>query len=224
MTMEQSKRALARASEDGSVEPRDFGFGGDEALLREQARRFLDEHASLAQLRGLVGDHAAVYERGELSGYERAVWQKCVELGWTALAVPEDCGGLGAKLVAVAALVEEVGRHAFPSPLIATLICGFVLQRAQTEAARQWLARMAEGGTMSLAISNRAGSWELDATEVRAVRRGDGMVLDGKAHFVQDAFKVDAFLVAARAEEGLCLVAVKKTAGGSRSSATTSSI
>ena len=105
------------------AQPKDFGFGSDETLLRDQARKFFDEHASVAKVRKLVGhDHDAVYVRGELPSYDKDVWKKCVELGFSALAVPEDCGGVGAKMVAVAALVEEVGRHAFPSPLVATLI------------------------------------------------------------------------------------------------------
>ncbi|HMI94714.1 MAG TPA: acyl-CoA dehydrogenase family protein [Polyangiales bacterium] len=200
--------------ECSDVQPSDFGFGRDEALLREQARKFLHEHASLRKLRQLTGDHDAVYTRGELPAFDRAVWRHCVELGWTALAIPEECGGIGAKMVAVAALVEEVGRRALPSPLIATLIATYVLRGAATDAAKTWLGRVADGTTISLAFGDRAGSWEADATEVSAERQGNELVLDGTAWFVQDAFKVDTFLVAARAAEGICLVAVSKTAPG----------
>lgn len=211
-------------SETTNLEPKDFGYGPDEVLLREQARKFLDQHASVQRLRSLIGDHDAVYTRGELPAHDREVWKKCVELGWTALAVPEECGGLGAKTVAVAALVEEIGRHAFPSPLVATLIASFVLRSASTcsraepsastASAKTWLGRIAEGSTMSLAFNDRSGSWALGATEVRAVRRGQTRVLEGSVHFVQDAFKVDSFLVAARTSEGLCLVVVPKDAAG----------
>src|SRR5262245_352941 len=109
------------------AQPRDFGFGSEEQLLRDQARKFLDEHAAIAKLRKLVGhDHDAVYLRGELPGYDRDVWKKCVELGWTALAVPESAGGVGAKAVGVVAFIEEVGRHAFPSPLVSTIHASYV--------------------------------------------------------------------------------------------------
>lgn len=197
------------------AQPKDFGFGSDEKLLRDQARKFLDEHATIAKLRKLVGeDHDAVYERGERPRHDESVWKKCVELGWTALAVPEDAGGVGAKLVGVAGLVEEVGRHAFPSPLVATLIATYVLRSCETAQSKAWLERIAEGTTASLVLTNDEGSWELDATPIRASAKGTGFTLDGTGAFVQDAFKVDSFLVAARTDKGLVLAAVRKDATG----------
>ena len=197
------------------AQPKDFGFGPDEKLLRDQARKFLDEHATIAKLRKLVGeDHDAVYERGELPRHDAAVWKKCVELGWTGLAVPEDAGGIGAKLVGVTALVEEVGRHAFPSPLVATLIATYVLRACGSAESKAWLAQIAEGTTASIVLTNDEGSWELDATPIRAVAQGKGFTLEGTGAFVQDALKVDAFVVAARSDKGLVLALVRKDAKG----------
>ena len=198
-----------------SAQPLDFGFGSDEALLREQARKLLDEFAAPSALRKLVGkDPAAVYTRGDLPGFDAAVWQRCVELGWTGLLVPETCGGIGAKMVGVVSLVEEVGKHAFPSPLAATLVSSTVLRCADTPAGRKWLGKIAEGTTMSLGVTGPRGSWEPDATGVTSERTGDGLVLRGSVHFVQDAFKVDAFLVAARSDGGIALVVVNKETPG----------
>jgi alkylation response protein AidB-like acyl-CoA dehydrogenase len=197
------------------AQPRDFGFGPDEALLRDQARKFLDEHASVPRLRKLTGsDHDAVYVRGELPSFDRDVWKKCVELGFSSVAVPEAQGGVGARAVAVAALVEEVGRHAFPSPLVATLIATYVLRHADSAQAQRALEHIAAGLTLSLALTNGEGDWSLDGTSVRAEASGDGFSLYGTAHFVQDAYKVDAFLVAVRAPEGIALVRVPKDAPG----------
>jgi alkylation response protein AidB-like acyl-CoA dehydrogenase len=196
-------------------QPSDFGYGPDEALLRDQARRLLDEYASPATLRKLVGkDPTAVYMHGELPSYDQAVWRRCVELGWTALMVPEACGGIDAKMVGVVALVEEVGKHAFPSPLMATLISSAVLRSAHSAGAKRWLGKIVDGSTVSLASTGHRGSWELDETEVAAERRGGALVLNGSAFFVQDAFKVDAFLVIARSAEGLYLVVLRKDAPG----------
>jgi alkylation response protein AidB-like acyl-CoA dehydrogenase len=194
------------------AQPKDFGFGADEAALRDQARKFLDEYASIARLRKLVGsDHDAVYVRGELPSYDLTVWQKCVELGFLSVAVPEAQGGLGARAVAVAAVVEEVGRHAFPSPLVATLIASYVLRHAGVEAAR-WLEAVAGGSTFSLALTNAEGDWSLDGSTVSAEPHGDGLVLSGSAHFVQDAFKVEHFLVVAKQRGELVLAVVPKAA------------
>ncbi len=99
------------ATRDASAPPRDFGFGEDEEMLRDLARRFLDEQLPVEKLRNLVAaDSAPVYERGERAPWDEGLWKQIVELGWTGLAVPEEAGGLDMKTVGIAALVEEVGR------------------------------------------------------------------------------------------------------------------
>ena len=95
-----------------SAPPRDFGFGEDEELLRDLAHRFLDEHLPIERLRALVAaDPDATYERGERPAWDEGIWKQIGELGWAILAVPESAGGVGGKMVGIAALVEEAGRH-----------------------------------------------------------------------------------------------------------------
>jgi len=194
--------------------PRDFGFGEDEQMLRDLARRFLDENLPVERLRQLVAaDSEAAYVRGERPGWDEGLWKQIVELGWTGLAVPEEQGGIGAKLVAIAALVEEVGRHALPSPLVATLCASHVLRAAGTAHAKAWLSRIAEGTAASLAITDARGSWDPSDTDVHA-SAGDALTLSGRACFVQDAFKCEAFVVSARRNGGTVLCVVPRDAEG----------
>jgi alkylation response protein AidB-like acyl-CoA dehydrogenase len=194
--------------------PKDFGFGADEEMLRDLARKFLDEQLPIEKLRRLVAeDHEAVYERGRRAAWDEALWKQIVELGWPGLAVPEDAGGVGFRLAGIAGLVEEVGRHALPSPLIATLAACMALREAGP-AAQPWLGRIADGMTASLAITNGQGSWEPAASDVRASRQGEEWVLDGRAHFVQDAFKAEALVVSARSGEQLLLCVVPADSAG----------
>jgi alkylation response protein AidB-like acyl-CoA dehydrogenase len=195
--------------------PRDFGFGEDEQLLRDLARRFLDENLPVERLRALVAsDHEATYRRGERPAWDEGIWKQISELGWPGLAVPESAGGVGGKMVGIAALVEEVGRHALPSPLVATLAAALVLRAARTPAADAWLARIADGTAAALAITDARGSWQPEDTGVTARADGNGVVLSGPAHFVQDAFKADVLIVSARTERGLVLCAVPRGAAG----------
>jgi alkylation response protein AidB-like acyl-CoA dehydrogenase len=192
------------------AQPRDYGFGEDERILRDSARRFLDEAATIDKVRPLVaGDATEAYERAvPPARYDESAWRRMVELGWTALAVPEAAGGAGMKCVAVAALAEEIGRRAMPSPLPSTFVATFALRAADTDAARSWLEKIASGLGATLAMTNAEGSWEPDEAPVRAERRGDGVVLDGTAHFVQDARKAAFFIVSATSGEGVGLYAV----------------
>lgn len=192
--------------------PKDFGFGADEEMLRDLARKLLGERLPVDKLRTLVAeDHAAVYERHERQRWDEALWKEIVELGWTGLAVPEQDGGVGFKRAGIVGLVEEVGRFALPSPLIATLNATDVL--VQAEGGRPWLARIADGTTATLAITNAVGSWELGDGDLSASEDGGDLVLDGAAYFVQDAFKADILVVAAQCggDRVLCAVPADST-------------
>ena len=112
---------------------------------------------------------------------------RLVELGWPALAVPERAGGVGAKMVGIAALVEEIGRVALPSPLLSTFAAAFVLREAGTSSADGTLARIAEGTRATTAFMDRHGSEDPARTEVRARAEGTAYRLSGTASFVQDA-------------------------------------
>ena len=196
--------------------PRDFGFGSDEEMLRDLARKFLDEQLPIEKLRDLVArDHTAVYERGEPTHWEPDLWKQMGELGWNGLAAPEAAGGVGFKMAGIAALVEELGRHAVPSPFLATLNASFALRAADSEAARATLVRIVDGASASLAITDAKGNWEPGACDVTARDAGDaGVVLAGRAHFVQDAFKADLLVTTAQARDELLLCIVPVDAAG----------
>jgi alkylation response protein AidB-like acyl-CoA dehydrogenase len=197
--------------------PKDFGFGADEEMLRDLARKFLDEHLPVQALRVLVAeDSDAVYERGERARWDEGLWKQMVELGWTGLAVPESAGGVGFKLAGIVGLVEEIGRHAVPSPLVTTLNATYVLNAAGGEAASKWASRIADGASATLALTDATGSWAPDACDVTA-RGADGRtVLSGAAHFVQDAFKAELFVTSARRGDERILCVVPRGAQGVR--------
>lgn len=199
------------------AQPRDFGFGEEEAMLRDSARRVLAENAGIERLRRLVAaDHRQAYESEEPpAAHDPDLWRRMVELGWTSLAIPQEAGGAGMKMVALAALAEEAGRAALPSPLISTLVSTCVLRAADAPQARRWLERIVEGYPAALAITGAAGCWELDVTDVSArLDASGGAVLEGTAWFVQDARKASFFVVSATGKEGVGLFIVPADAPG----------
>jgi len=125
--------------------------------------------------------------------------------------VPEGAGGIGMPAVAAIALAEEVGRTAFPSPLIATLSATFVLNACDSAAATAALTEIAGGKATALALTNAEGEWDSAATDVRV--NADGR-LDGLAAFVQDARKCAQFIVSARSDAGVGLYLVSAAADG----------
>ena len=88
----------------------DFRFSDDQLTLAESVRDYL------------AGTHGPeVLRRLDAEGNrDPAIWQGLVEMGLTALLVPEDHGGLGLGLVEAALIAAECGRACLAEPLVDT--------------------------------------------------------------------------------------------------------
>jgi alkylation response protein AidB-like acyl-CoA dehydrogenase len=179
-------------------QPQNFGFGEEETMLRDSARKFFADMLPTDQLHGLVGDDSDPH-RDLSARWRPELWQQMVELGWTMLAVPESAGGLGMSAVAVAGLCEEAGRAAFPAPLVATINATYLLAACDSVPASAALEEIVGGASATVALTDMRGSWEEADTDVSYA---DGK-LNGTAGFVQDAQKADRLLVKARSRAGI---------------------
>lgn len=84
-----------------------------ETDLRASVRKVLDKHAPPDRLNGLYDG------TDEVSG---PLWSAFVELGLPGLLVPESLGGAGASAREAAAVLEEIGRAAAPSPYLTSSV------------------------------------------------------------------------------------------------------
>ena len=90
-----------------------FAFTEEQDLLRETARRFLDDKAPSEVVRKLMESH---------DGYDPAHWSEIAQMGWQAMAIPEEYGGAGFSFLETVVLMEEMGRSVFPIPYLSTVI------------------------------------------------------------------------------------------------------
>ncbi len=175
-------------------QPRDFGFDEQCVQLKQAARHFFQKKLPTQALHTLVADDPDPF-RAPVARWDRALWQEIVQLGWHAVAIPEPAGGAGMPLVAGAALMEEAGRVALPSPLLTTLQSSCVLKACNSPAAHALLEAVVRGSTVTLAVLDKNGTHQ--SRNVTASKTDNGYVLDGFAYFVQDAAKSDVLIVRA---------------------------
>ncbi len=189
------------------AQPTNYGFNEDAAALKDVAIKFFRDKFSANTLHNLVAKNSDLDRKVECN-WDQALWQEIIELGWLMTAVPERVDGLGMPVVAVASLVEQAGLAAFPSPLLATLSSTYILSACESNSdhknADDALRSILDGKTISYASCNQQGSWEHQDTDAVV----ENNALDGCSYFVQDAKKVDYFLVKAQTngETGLYLV------------------
>ncbi|MEY2431742.1 MAG: hypothetical protein QOC92_1467 [Acidimicrobiaceae bacterium] len=91
----------------------DFELNEDQQALRAAARELLDARSSSAQVR-------ATFDAG--APWDAELWKAMIDQGWTGIAVAEDAGGVGLGWVEVAVLLEEVGSHVAPAPILQQIV------------------------------------------------------------------------------------------------------
>ncbi len=180
-------------------------------MLRRSAREFLAKECSPKVVRKLMES---------ADGYDEALWKKLAGLGWTALGIPEQYGGVGTFLDLVVVL-EEAGRALLPGPFFSTMgLAVPALIEAGTEAQKKKvLGAIAEGSARAtLAVTEPSGRWDASAISLAARQKSGGWQLDGVKTFVPDAGVADYLVVAARTrgdgEEGVTLFLVERNTKG----------
>src|SRR3954453_3430312 len=91
----------------------DFELNDDQQALRAAARELLDDRSTSAHVRAAADSGAA---------FDAELWKAMVDQGWTGIAVAEDSGGVGLGWVEVAVLLEEVGAHVAPAPILQQIV------------------------------------------------------------------------------------------------------
>ncbi|MEE1916295.1 acyl-CoA dehydrogenase family protein [Pseudomonas asiatica] len=114
-----------------------FDFSDEQQMLREQARRFLSETSTFHALRERIAQGSPI---------DHELWRQVAELGWLAVAIPEEQGGLGLGALELCVLAEEFGRSLAPVPFHGTVFLGAeLLKRSEAPEAAAWLGRIASG-------------------------------------------------------------------------------
>lgn len=193
----------------------DITLNEEQDLIASTALAFAKEHAPAARVRELEATD---------NGFDPAVWQKMVEMGWPAAALPEQYGGAGLGLMELSLIIESLGQASLPSPLFSTVVeAGLLLAEVADETQKSlWLPRIAAGeAILTVAMLEASGRLAPEDIALQLARRGDTLVLNGTKLFVRDAGVADAIICVARSGEGpndVSLVLVPASAPGVRRS------
>ncbi len=152
-----------------------FDLTDDQRAIQRTARDFLADAYKPEEVRRLAYDTPR--------GFEDEGWARICELGWPALLVAEEHGGLGLGVVELAVVQEELGAALAPSPFLSTVAAAALIGEAGSDEQRErWLPALAEGvarGTVATLAED--GGWtavpDADGADVVVVRDGDGWAL-----------------------------------------------
>ena len=184
-----------------------LSFSEEQAMLMDVAREFCRDKSPIAEVRAQLETE---------TGYDQALWEQMVSLGWTGIAIPEAFGGSGLGVSALVPVVEAMGRAMLGTPLVSSALAGQLLLRAANhEQQERLLPALAAGATASIALLD-GGDWGDNNV---SLAMDDVRVLQGIKRSVPDASAASLFVVSVshRGEAALAVVPAEQLARGALS-------
>ncbi|MEO8935296.1 MAG: acyl-CoA dehydrogenase family protein [Burkholderiaceae bacterium] len=189
-----------------------FDFTSEQTQLADTVRRLVDKDYGFDTRKKIVMSEA---------GTSDAVWTQLVELGLTALPVPEAQGGFDGTAVDLLLVMQELGRGLVAEPYFATVFAAEFIKRGGSAAQRALLGGVADGSLkMAAALGESDSRHDLTHVAMKAEAAGDGYTLTGRKSVVLFGAQADQLIVSARiatGDDGLALFVVDaRTAGVTR--------
>lgn len=185
----------------------DLTLSDEQRMLRESADRFVTDT--------YTADHRK-RSANDPRGFSADIWKQFADLGWLALPISEDHGGLGGGAIEIGILMEAFGRGLVSEPYLSTVVIGASLIAAcGTSAQKQTLLPQVADGSLYLAFahSERQARFDLADVKTTAKKTPDGWRLDGQKTAVLDGNAAGQIIVSARADDGKrCLFLVPQGA------------
>lgn len=188
----------------------DFDLSDEQRLLQESAARYVKERCSFEQWRR--------WRRAGLQPGRRA-WAEFAQMGWLALPFDSADGGMDGGPLETMLLVQALGRGLVAEPYQQTVVqAGEVLRASAPCAARsRRIEALIQGRCqVVMACDELPARYDRSWVQASAQPAGRGWSLCGSKAVVVGGDAADAFVVSARAPDGLALFWVEATAPGLR--------
>ena len=164
-------------------------FRDDHELFRDQVRRFIAEEIK------------PYYEQWERDGVTpRSLWRRAGEEGLLNCALP-DPYGLGGDDGHSACVIEELARANYLGigfSIHSDMVSPYIMRYGTDVQRERWLPRMTRGELIgAIAMTEPGAGSDLKAIRSRAVRDGDGYVLNGQKTFITNGTNAGIVVLAA---------------------------
>ena len=168
----------------------------EQKMLKDSANEFLAVNAPVEQFRTLRDNN---YE-----AFDTDLWLAIVEMGWTALTIPEEYNGLDFGYVGLGQVLEEMGRNLTKAPLLSSIVLGgTALVNSMNEGLKSmWIPAIMNGNKRIAFAQDEKNYFDPSAIETTAVTTANGYQINGTKKMVIDGAGADAYVVVAKTEEG----------------------
>lgn len=186
----------------------DFNYSDLQRMLQDSAERFIAEHFTLEHRRRL---------RESADGLDDAAWGTFAELGWLALGIAEELGGLGGSQADISVLAAALGNKCVNQPVVSTAVVGAHLLSGAVPPRTGLLEEIVGGAARIALVHGEPGERYAGAVPraVKLIADGDGYALSGQKLLALDAPSATHLIITASLDgQGLALVLVEAVSAG----------
>ena len=186
-----------------------FDFTSEQTQLADTVRRLVERDYGFEARNRIVRSDR---------GTSDEVWAKLVDLGLTALPIPEAQGGFDGTAVDLLLVMQELGRGLVAEPYFATIFAAQFLKSSTNPAHASLLEAVADGSLkLAAALGEPESRHDLTAVSTKAEASAAGHALSGRKSVVLFGAQADRLVVSARVsagDDGLALFVVDARATG----------
>lgn len=133
---------------------------------------------------------------------DRDFWRKAGDAGLLCISIPQEYGGGGGTFEHESVIAIEqalVGDDGWANGVHSTIVAHYINAFGSEEQKRRWLPGMASGELVgAIAMTEPTTGSDLQRVRTRAVRDGDGYVINGSKTFISNGTHCDVLIIVAR--------------------------
>ena len=166
----------------------------EQNMLKSSAKELLDLKSPISLMRKLRDDN--------YNQFDSDLWKEMVEMGWTALTIPEEYNGLNFGYVGLGQVIEEMGRKLTVSPMTSTvLVSTSMISMSKNDVLKSKLFDEIMSGNKLCTLAHEESSHHSPNIDLSIIsNNNEKFILNGKKRFVIDGSISDYLIVSANSE------------------------
>jgi len=166
----------------------------EQNMLKSSAKELLDLKSPISLMRKLRDDN--------YNQFDSDLWKEMVEMGWTALTIPEEYNDLNFGYVGLGQVIEEMGRKLTVSPMISTvLVSTSMISMSKNDVLKSKLFDEIMSGNKLCTLAHEESSHHSPNIDLSIIsNNNEKFILNGKKRFVIDGSISDYLIVSANSE------------------------
>ncbi|MFT4520831.1 MAG: alkylation response protein AidB-like acyl-CoA dehydrogenase [Halioglobus sp.] len=170
------------------------------AVLTEEQTLIKDQASAWSIDKAPVSSFRALRDSKTEQAFLPETWNAMVDMGWSGILIPEQCGGSDLGYLTCGLILEQLGKQLTASPLFSSSLVGAsaLILAGNTAQQEALLPSIVNGSAIVTLALDESSRHQPEQTALQAAQAGNDFILNGKKTFVAEGMCATHYVVAAR--------------------------